>query len=110
MLNTVPAGTTLSSPVGPRPWITKESHLDLSPSGVVRYSGNITTQSKAAGAAPATASYVFLSSSGSTLKSGSSQAGRKSTPFYEADQLANLRRLAKYDRKRCSLGAIWQDH
>ena len=84
MLNTVPAGTTLSSPIGPRPWITKETHLDLSPSGVLRFSGNISTQSKAAGAAPATASYAFLTSSGSTAKTGTSQAGRKSALFYKA--------------------------
>lgn len=76
MLDTVPKSVTLSSPIGPRPWITKESHLDLTPSGVLRFSGNITTQSKAAGAAPATASYAFLTSSGSTAKSGNSQAGR----------------------------------
>jgi hypothetical protein len=86
MLNTVPAGTTLSSPIGPRPWITKETHLDLSPSGVVQFSGNISTQSKAAGAAPATASYVYLTNSGSTAKTGTSQAGRKSALFYKADQ------------------------
>ncbi|KAF2735068.1 heme peroxidase [Polyplosphaeria fusca] len=80
MLNTVPAGTTLSNPIGPRPWITKETHLDLSPSGVVRFSGNISTQSKAAGAAPATASYVYLTNSGNTAKAGNSQAGL-SEPF-----------------------------
>lgn len=85
MLDTVPAGTALSGPVGPRPWITKETHLDLSPSGVVQFSGNITTQSKAAGAAPATASYVYLTSSGATVKTGKSQAGRKSALFYTAD-------------------------
>jgi hypothetical protein len=87
MLDTVPKGTTLSSAIGPRPWITKEAHLDLSPSGVVRFSGNITTQSKAAGNAPATASYAFLTSSGSTAKSGTSSAGRKSSLLCKGDQV-----------------------
>lgn len=77
MINTVPKGVTLSGVIGPRPWILKESHLDLSPSGQVQYSGTIVTQSKAAGAAPATASYTYGTTGGGNTGPKSSSPGRK---------------------------------
>jgi hypothetical protein len=58
MLNTVPSGVVLSNPIGPRTWITRESHLDLLSSGAVTYSGNITTHSFSA-SPPAQATYQY---------------------------------------------------
>lgn len=60
MINTVPKTVTLSTDlVGPRPWILMESHLDLSSTGVVQYSGNITTNSRFNPSVPTTATYVY---------------------------------------------------
>jgi hypothetical protein len=58
MLNTVPSGVVLSNPIGPRTWITRESHLDLLSSGAITYSGNITTHSFSA-SPPAQATYQY---------------------------------------------------
>ncbi|KAH8676486.1 heme peroxidase [Tricladium varicosporioides] len=41
MINTVPAGTVLSDPIVPRPWLLRESHLDLNSAGSVTFSGVI---------------------------------------------------------------------
>ena len=57
MLNTVPTGTTLSTVVGPRPWILRESHLDLLSNGGVTYSGSIVTHGTATPLT--TASYFY---------------------------------------------------
>lgn len=58
MAETVPKGVTLSSVIGPRPWITRESHLDLLSSGAVTFSGDIITHGSA-GSNPTTASYFY---------------------------------------------------
>lgn len=57
MMDTVPRGMKLSDPVVPRPWILIESHLDLSPTGQVQYSGNISTHSKSG--VPINATYYY---------------------------------------------------
>jgi hypothetical protein len=62
MINTVPKGVQLSDVIGPRQWITMESHLDLASNGAVNYSGTIGTYSKAA--VPTTASYFYGKSGG----------------------------------------------
>lgn len=47
MINTVPKEVQLSTKaVGPRLWITIETHLDLSPNGEVLYSGTVVTHSR----------------------------------------------------------------
>ena len=56
MLNTVPMGVSLSGVIGPRPWITREAHLDLLSSGAVTYSGSIVTHGSTW---PSTASYFY---------------------------------------------------
>jgi hypothetical protein len=73
MLNTVPSGVTLSDPIGPRPWILRESHLDLNPTGAVTYSGNITGHS--AGPPPPTASYYYGTVGGGNTGPKVSQTG-----------------------------------
>lgn len=62
IINTVPIGTVLSDVIGPRPWIMREKHLDLLPSGAVTFSGSITANSK--GINPNTASYYYATSAG----------------------------------------------
>jgi hypothetical protein len=58
MINTVPKNMTLSGVIGPRTWITLETHLDLSPiNGAVQYSGTIAHSSRTG--APAQASYDY---------------------------------------------------
>lgn len=59
MLDTVPDGVALSDVIGPRAWITQESHLDLSPGGVVQYSGKITSYVRGGGAPPNKANYFY---------------------------------------------------
>lgn len=64
VIDTIPKGPNgqvqvLSDPIIPRQWIIKESHLDLSPSGEVQYSGNITTYARSPALAPLTASYYY---------------------------------------------------
>lgn len=58
MVNTVPDAVTLSELIKPRPWIVKESHLDLNPNGTPTYSGFILHNSKTA-TAPDTATYFY---------------------------------------------------
>ncbi|KAG9236919.1 putative L-ascorbate peroxidase 6 [Amylocarpus encephaloides] len=57
MMDNVPAGTVLSDPVTVRPWILRESHLDLLASGGVTFSGTISGHSTPA--PPATANYFY---------------------------------------------------
>ncbi|CZT51102.1 uncharacterized protein RSE6_12189 [Rhynchosporium secalis] len=59
MMDTVPRGMKLSEPITPRRWILRESHLDLSRSGVVQYSGNITTYSRGGPPVPNQAIYYY---------------------------------------------------
>jgi hypothetical protein len=75
MINTVPSGTVLSDPIGPRPWITMESHLDLSPTGAVQYSGTIATHSW--NGFPPTASYYYGTVGGGNTGPKTSEAGGK---------------------------------
>lgn len=76
MVNTVPNGIVLSDPVGPRPWILRRSHLDVTSTGGLTYSGQIV--GSGAGTRPATASYVYRSSSGATVGGAkTSQTGGK---------------------------------
>lgn len=64
MINTVPAGTQLSAPIGPRKFITMFGYVDLSGTNP-KYWGKIGTYGQTA--APTTASYFF----GTTSSSGS---------------------------------------
>ncbi|TAQ86696.1 generic peroxidase [Chlorociboria aeruginascens] len=73
MINTVPAAVTLSDPIGPRPWILRESHLDLDSTGVVTYSGTIT--SSGTNSPPANAAYFYETAAGVSTGSKTSQAG-----------------------------------
>jgi len=58
MINTVPAtNPPLSDPIGPRKFITIDSHLDLTSAGVLTYSGTFGTYGKTA--APSTVSYEY---------------------------------------------------
>ncbi|TVY92382.1 WSC domain-containing protein [Lachnellula willkommii] len=76
MINTVPKTVTLSTDlVGPRPWILMESHLDLSSTGAVQYSGNITTNSRFNPSVPTTATYAYGTSGGEDPVSHTSDAG-----------------------------------
>ncbi|TVY15916.1 WSC domain-containing protein [Lachnellula arida] len=76
MINTVPKTVTLSTDlVGPRPWILMESHLDLSSTGAVQYSGNITTKSRFNPSVPTTATYGYGTSGGEDPVSHTSDAG-----------------------------------
>ena len=74
MINTVPKDVVLSAPIGPRSWLTMESHLDLTSTGGVTYTGKIGTYSKSA--VPAKATYSYLTSGGGA-SSKTSQAGRE---------------------------------
>jgi hypothetical protein len=73
MINTVPKGINLSAPIGPRHWITMESHLDLTSIGAVTYSGKIGTYSKTA--VPKNASYSYGTTSGGTIAKTSQGGG-----------------------------------
>ncbi|KAL2064556.1 hypothetical protein VTL71DRAFT_3693 [Oculimacula yallundae] len=59
MMDTVPRGVKLSDPITPRRWILIESHLDLSPTGVVQYSGNISSYSRGSVPVPNQAIYYY---------------------------------------------------
>lgn len=81
MINTVPKTVNLSTNVvGPRPWILLESHLDLSSTGVVRYSGNITTNTRFNPSVPKTASYVYGTTGTANTGTQTSAAGSKNYP------------------------------
>lgn len=86
MLNTVPTKpnkVVLSDVIGPRRWILMESHLDLSPTGVVQYSGTITTYSKNAPApVPSTASYNYSLAAGGNTGVNKSQPGGECRALY----------------------------
>jgi hypothetical protein len=76
MINTVPAGTILSDIIGPRQWITMESHLDLDSTGAVVYSGVIGHYTGKGGASsPATASYEYGTIGGGNTGPKNSQSG-----------------------------------
>jgi len=76
MIDTVPAGTVLSDLIGPRQWITMESHLDLDSTGAVVYSGVIGHYTGKGGAAsPATASYQYGTIGGGNTGRKTSQSG-----------------------------------
>ncbi|KAH7416673.1 heme peroxidase [Cadophora sp. MPI-SDFR-AT-0126] len=62
MMDTVPRGMKLSEPIVPRKWILIESHLDLSPTGQVQYSGNVSTYNR--GPLPINATYYYGKSGG----------------------------------------------
>lgn len=63
MINTVPSGTTLSAPIGPRPWLLRESHLDLnSTTGAVTFSGTVIGHGT--GVLPNVASYMYNTEGG----------------------------------------------
>ncbi|RDL35895.1 uncharacterized protein BP5553_06507 [Venustampulla echinocandica] len=72
MINTVPSAVKLSDPIVPRPWILRESHLDLNSAGAVTFSGTIIGHSSAS--LPDTASYSYGTSGGNTAPK-TSQAG-----------------------------------
>lgn len=57
MINTVPSNVELSAPIGPRPFITMFSFVDLSSAGVITYNGQVGTYSKTG--SPTVASYVY---------------------------------------------------
>jgi hypothetical protein len=78
MMNTVPAGTTLSDPIIPRPWILSASSLDLNTAGGVVYSGTILSHSTPA--PPAQASYNYGLSTGANTSTELSAIGGKSNP------------------------------
>jgi len=67
MINTVPNGVVLSDPVGPRPWILRKGEIDLNATGGLLYLGQIV--GSGSGTRPATASYVYKSSSGANVGS-----------------------------------------
>jgi hypothetical protein len=73
MINTVPKGVVLSDVIGPRNWITMESHLDLTSTGTVTYSGTIGTFSKTA--VPTKASYFYGTNGGGNTGPKLSNAG-----------------------------------
>ena len=75
MLDTVPRGTVLSDPISVRPWILNEGHLDLSSTGAVTYSGQISSWSFSA--SPATASYEYVTVGGGNTGPKNSQSGSK---------------------------------
>lgn len=76
MLNTVPAGVTLSAPIIPRQWILREGHLDLDNANTPIYVGVITTHSKTA-VAPLQASWFFGTNGGGNTGTQLSDAGGK---------------------------------
>ena len=73
MLDTVPRGTVLSDPVAVRPWILNEGHLDLSSTGSVTFSGQISSWSFSA--SPAKASYTYVTVGGGTAAQNTSLTG-----------------------------------
>lgn len=73
MIDTVPKGVTLSDVIGPRNWITMESHLDFTSTGDVTYSGKIGTYSKTE--VPENASYFYGTEGGGNTGPRLSQGG-----------------------------------
>jgi hypothetical protein len=74
MINTVPTtNPPLSDPIGPRKFITMDSHLDLNSTGILTYSGFFGTYGKTA--APNTVSYEYGTIGGGNTGSKSSFAG-----------------------------------
>ena len=64
---------TLSSPIGPRKWITMHNNLDFTATNAIAYSGAIGTYGKTA--APYTASYRYGTVGGGNTGPKTSQAG-----------------------------------
>ena len=79
MMNTVPSSVTLSDPVVIRPWFLRESHLDLTPAGVVYYAGTITGHS--ATTMPPTATYNYGLSTGANQTTKVSATGCMEYPY-----------------------------
>jgi hypothetical protein len=79
MLNTVPSTVTLSEIIGPRTWTTQEKHLDLSPTGAVRFSGVITWYSLT-DTPPLRANYTYTTSEGGNVGVLNSQIGGVFSP------------------------------
>lgn len=74
MINTVPAtNPPLSDPIGPRKFITMDSHLDLTSTGILTYSGTFGTYGKTA--APNTVSYQYGTIGGGNTGPHTSSAG-----------------------------------
>lgn len=88
IINTVPSTVTLSDVIGPRPWILRESHLDLLSSGGVTYSGAITTHSNAV--IPATAAYQYGTVGGGNTGPKSSNAGGIDNSTSNSKTAANI--------------------
>jgi hypothetical protein len=73
MMSTVPAAITLSDPFQVRPWIMRESHLDLTTGGQVIFSGVISAHGTAA--PPNAATYLYGTTSGGTTGTKTSSTG-----------------------------------
>jgi hypothetical protein len=73
MMNTVPAAVTLSDPVTVRPWLMLKTHLDLTSTGAVSYSGIIAAHGTPA--PPSTAAYQYGTTGGGNTGSRTSQTG-----------------------------------
>ncbi|KAG9227959.1 heme peroxidase [Amylocarpus encephaloides] len=84
MSNTVPSGVTLSAPIVPRPWIMRESHLDLTPLGIVTFQGTISAHG--ATEPPATASYFYGTEGGGNTGPKTSQTGA-AIPIFRNTQI-----------------------
>lgn len=104
MMDTVPRGVVLSEPVIPRQWTLIESHLDLSPTGQVQYSGNISTYSRTA--IPINATYYYGKAGGGNIGYPlySKPAGRTSiTPAIRIDEADSSKSDTKQHRQRSRL-------
>lgn len=107
MINSVPKGTQLSNPIVPRQWITIESHLDLSPAGVVQYSGQIGAYNRANGQLPATANYYYgTQGSGNTGYLKAQLGGEHWIPLPRHEILLTLSRPDRFQRQRCRCGHL----
>jgi hypothetical protein len=73
MMSTVPAAVTLSDPFQVRPWIMGESHLDLTTSGQVSFSGVINAHGTTA--PPNAATYSYGTTSGGNTGTKTSGTG-----------------------------------
>jgi hypothetical protein len=78
MMSTVPAAVTLSDPFQVRPWIMRESHLDLTTSGGVQFSGVIAAHGTTA--PPTTAAYIYGTTGGGNTGAKTSANGGKHLP------------------------------
>jgi hypothetical protein len=88
MINTVPKNVTLSAPIGPRQWILIESHLDISATGAVLYSGTAATYSW--GPVPNQATYVY------NTNTGGNTGGLQTQPWSKYLRSLNIGTMAKY--------------